>query len=425
MFNKIFSLLLCILMLTSVFVACDNASPNDEDTTVASTTLDESSSKEEYESSVDIDDTANTETTASSDALSSDTATADTESLPETTSSIEEETTRAGITIIDPPISIPEFENHDIPNDLDYNGYEFVILADNTVVNKEFDDDIHGTIMVDALLNRQEYIKEYLNINLALLLFNGGYKNEEGYASEVEAATGAGCPYDLALAHNLIPPLLAAKGLSLDLAESEFLNLYDTEHAWWSDEMLSDTIVGGRILWVSDNASWNNINNMLGIFVNLDYFGAINEGYDKNDLYDMVYNRQWTMENMFLLIQDAYEREVDHASGQTTELYGLQADGAGGRLDAWLYASGFRTTRLNANGTYQWALEEEPVVDFIDWWQERLNDDDVYKGSNELVPYYTFREDRAMFSLLPLEVLEKKPAEFNLTILPIPFTIRP
>ena len=105
MLNKIISLLLCILILTSVFVACDNASPNDEDTTVASTTLGESSGKEEYESSVDIDDTADTETIGSSDALSSDTATADTESLPETTSSIEEETTRPGITIIDPVYS--------------------------------------------------------------------------------------------------------------------------------------------------------------------------------------------------------------------------------------------------------------------------------------------------------------------------------
>ena len=408
MFNKIFSLLLCIVMLTSVLVACDNARPNDEDTTVASTTLDESSGKEEYESSVDIDDTADTETIGSSDALSSDTATTDTESLPETSTETEKKPS-----IINPPGWTP-----DPPGSVDDTNY-FCILADDTMVEKEFLNKSNGDLLQDAIISRQDYINDFLNIEIVITTINGGYANAEKYASELEAATGAGCPYDLALTHNKVSPLLAAKGLSLDLAKSGSLNLSNTTAPYWSDELLSDTAVGGRVFWISDNASYNNVSNMLCIIVNNEYFERINTGFTKKNLYSLVDSGAWTMENMFLLAQDAYDCDVIKESGQTIEDYGLNADGAGGRLDAWLYASGFRTTKMSHNGTYVWSLSDPTLIEFIDWWQGYLNDNDIYKGEGG-TPYVMSREGRAMFSLLPLGALDERPFEFDLTILPMP-----
>ena len=412
MLNKIISLLLCILILTSVFVACD-ISNEVEQTTEASTTTGEISKEKETE--------ASTQTSAETTVSTTDTETlpeTETETESETESETETDTIGPNITICPPPDPHPK---PDIFEDVYYGGYIFSMLADDTIVDREFVDEEDGYLITDSILQRQYYVEEFLGIDFHGVTMAGGYKNAEEYASEIEAATGAGCPYDLALAHNLIAPMLAVKGLVRDLAESEILNLYDTEQPWWSEELLNDTIVGGRVLWISDTASVNNLHNMLCAFVNLEYFERINEGLDRDDLYNLVYDGRWTMENMLLLAQDAYEDiKYEHevqTNDKDLDSYGIQADSLGGNLEAWLYAAGFRQTKLNYKGTYEWALNDEVVVKFINWWQDALSDDDVDKQDG--TRYKMFREGRAMFALSNLGMAEKE-IDIAFTVLPLP-----
>ncbi|MBR6680090.1 MAG: hypothetical protein IKL59_02395 [Clostridia bacterium] len=402
MFNKIISLLLCILIITSIFVACNNSNQVEE-TTQASTTaesLSEASDQTEAETTLETESETESET------------------APDTNTS-SEETTPIGGGGCPPPIDIPDSDIHE---DIDYGGYDFVVLADDTVMNREFLENSNGELVKDTIVMRQEYVEEFLGIKFHLVVLEGGYGNVEEYASEIAAASGAGTPYDLALAHNLIPPVIAAKGLARDLAESEALNLYHTEKPYWAQKINQEILIGGRFFWASDTASYNNLHHMLCIFTNLEYFSRINEGYDKNDLYSFVTNKTWTMESMFVLAQGAYEninKEGEEAQGaDDLDSYGLQADESGDWLDNWLYATGLRLTSLKENGTYHWDLAQNEVVSFIDWWQEALNDDDVDKQDGS--PYKMFEEGRAMFALSNLGMVEQS-LEIECTILPLPF----
>ena len=92
----------------------------------------------------------------------------------------------------------------------------------------------------------------------------------EGYAAEIQNASGAGNPFDLALAYNLIPPVVAAKGLSKDLAASTNLNLKTTTKEYWGQQIKEEIMIGGRIFWMSDNSSWTSVRSMTCIFVNVD-----------------------------------------------------------------------------------------------------------------------------------------------------------
>ena len=122
-----------------------------------------------------------------------------------------------------------------------------------------------------------------------------------------------------------------------------------------------------------------------------------------------------------MLIQNAYEN-VNVGDDKTNgaddgDMFGLCAGECNPWLDTWLYAAGFRYTKLNSRGTYDWTLADQPVVDFIGWWHEKLSDDDIDKSDS--VQYTMFREGRAMFALSAITMIETG-IEYDFTVLPMP-----
>ena len=391
--KKCFALTLALLMIIAVFVGCGKKKATIDDETSPDANVAETT-------------TAETETRANPFGGTADPAVSVDLTSPDDDKSIPE--------LLDPE----NFEGADIPDDRDYGGYKFNVLCDTSNVNKEFLAESDGELIKDAVIARQNYIEEFVAIDFALTETLGGYNNMEGYASEIESASGAGTPYDLALAYNLIPPVVAAKGLSRDLADSDNLNLVKTEKPYWGKEIKKEIMIGGRIFWMSDNSSWNNIRNMLCMYVNTEYFSRINEGYSKSDLYTMVKNGTWTMENLLLLIENSYDdTNVDKEGADDLDSFGLQAAEQQAWLDTWLYAAGFRYTQLNSEGSYDWTLGDQVVVDFIDWWQEKLNNVNIDKQDG--TQYQMFLDGRAMFALSTVGMTEQNP-EIEYTVLPLP-----
>ena len=425
MFKKILALVLALIMVMAVFVGCGTKKTNlggNSDGT-KETTVGTTADAEQDDSDPNEDDESDEEDSESeSDELvSKDTIdfTANPDIVVNDTSPFEEWT-------IDMLLTPELFQGSDIPDDRDYGGYEFNVLADTTNVNYEFIDQSDGDLIKDAVINRQQWIEEYVGIDFVLTETLGGYGNMDGFAAEIESASGAGTPYDMALAYNLIPPVVAAKGLSRDLAESENLNLYNTTKEYWGKEIKKEIMVGGRIFWMSDNSSWNNIRQMLCIFVNLDFFSRINPTMDKADLYEMVESGVWTFDNMLMLAQNSYENtnfgDEKTDGADDGDMYGLQAALSGPWLDTWLYAAGFRYTKLNNKGTYDWTLGDQPVIDFIDWWQEQLNDNDIDKSDSAYSKESAsnmFQDGRAMFALSAIRIIEHG-VELDYTVLPMP-----
>ncbi|MBR6679656.1 MAG: hypothetical protein IKL59_00175 [Clostridia bacterium] len=417
MLKKTLALVLALIMLMATMVGCstketdlDGDSKSTKNTTAATSA---------YADEKDPDPETESESESKSEldaAVSKDTIdlTANPDVVVDDTSPYEELTIEQLLT--------PElFQGSDIPDDRDYGGYEFKVLADTVCSGHEFIAESDGTLIKDAVINRQEWIEEYVAIDFALTEMYGGYNNMDGFAAEIESASGAGSPYDLVLAYSLIPPVIAAKGLSRDLAESENLNLYNTTKEYWGREIKKEIMVGGRIFWMSDNSSWLNMRTMLCIFVNTEFFTRINPTMDKFDLYEMVDNGVWNFENMLLLAQNSYENtnigdeKTDGVDDGDT--FGLQCATHYVDLDNWLYAAGLRYTRLNNKGTYEWTLDDQTMIDFIDWWHKQIiEDDDLYKTDpNRMM----FMEGRAMFAQSELSMIEKG-IEIDFTVLPMP-----
>ena len=181
-------------------------------------------------------------------------------------------------------------------------------------------------------------------------------------------------------------------------------------------------MIGGRIFWMSDTSSWASVRSMTCIFVNIDTFERVNQGYTKSDLYKMVNNKTWTMDKMLVLAQNGYsntnvgDESIDGVD--RGDDFGLATAVDMACIDLWLYAAGLRYTELNARGTYNWTLENPVHVEFISWWQDKvLNDDDVLskRPALEMV-----EKGRAMFMHAPVLATESN-LEYEFTVLPMPF----
>ena len=397
MFKKLLALLLVALMILPILISCGTKNSNTDtdtsDTTEASTTLDTSDTDDEPQSEHTDNDSDQNDEALDTGSKYDDMTIAD---------------------LLDPN----NFEGADIPEDRDYGGYKFNVLADSLIASGEFLKESDGELVKDAIVERQTYIEDFVNIDFVFTELYGGYSDMEEFAAAIQNASGAGSPFDLSFAYNLIPPIVAAKGLSKDLAESENLNLLSTQKPYWGKEIKQEIMVGNRIFWMSDNSSWPSFSKMLCIFVNTDFFSGKHKGKDKQDLYDMVYDKTWTMENMITLAQDTYQNTNTATEGRDDgDTYGFLGTERGAWLDNWLFASGFRYTEINEKGTYNWTLDQQPVIDFIDWWQLQLNDDDVCKQDG--TRYKMFSDGRAMFAYSDIAMVEQD-LEINYTILPLP-----
>jgi len=309
------------------------------------------------------------------------------------------------------------FQGSDIPEDVDYGGYGFKVLVDTNNFDKEFVTQTDGDLLKDALYNRQEFIEDYVNISFNLNEVDGGYYNMESLIAEVEAASVSGEPFDLVLAYNLIPPIAAAKGLSKDLLSSTALNLNNTEKEYWGGDFRDSLKIADKIFWVSDTSSYNNVRNMLCVFVNTEIYHE-EHGKTAASLYSDVDMNSWTMEGMLNLVQNTYTDTNANGVRDTDDTYGLNAsENNNVWLDMWFNAAGFKYVKKHATG-YDWALGNQEAIDFIVWWQGQLKDSNVNKQKTN--QYKMFEENRAMFAFTSIATAEQLTLETDFTILPAP-----
>ena len=424
MLKKIIALVLAILMVMAVFVGCgkkkNNLDSETKATTKAHTTLNDDDDEEDVTPDDEEEESEETEEETERQTIDWNQTNADITLDGEVNDTAEAD--EWSVDYILNPNNWPGADEK--LESIDYEGYDFNVLADtaNSISQYEFLVESDGSIIKEKVTERKAYVEEYLGINFNIVEFDGGYGNMEGFASEIEASSGAGTPYDLSVSYCLIPPIVAAKGLSRDLAESDNLNLLNTTKPYWGSGIKDEIMIGGRIFWMSDNSSWTSIRSMTGIFVNVDMFERVNQGLTKQHLYDMVHGKTWTMENLLILSQNGYantntgEEKIDGVDDG--DEFGFAAAVNMARVDLWLYGAGYRYTKLNNRGTYEWTLEDQSLIDFIDFWQKTLEDEnDIDKQDGK--QYKMFLEGRAMFALSTVGMNEQNP-ELEYTVLPLP-----
>ena len=271
--------------------------------------------------------------------------------------------------------------NDSLPADLDYKDEEIKILYWNNgeLGEGEFDpkDDEKGTIE-RSVYERNKITEERLNVSLKWTGIAGDWNNRNNFLNTVTMARAGGesTRFDLIAGYSQTMATLATQGLTLDLmASSKYLDL---GKPWWPDSLVDDLTISGKLYFASGDISTSFIATMLSVFVNKSY-------YPSQNLYDLVYNDEWTLDTMFEMVKDqGVADDIEPDKKDLRDRFGLVV-GWTSYLDGFFYGSDLITVDHSENGELH--VNSAYVGEKADALCEKLKQ--FFRSDDAWMPSYT------------------------------------
>ena len=182
-------------------------------------------------------------------------------------------------------------EYPDIPQALDYDAYEFVILtclADSIVFNDFSDQNTDYDVVNEAIFKRNSDVESTLNIVIENAVVTGNvFSGGIGTETVRKDYTAGESQYDLCGISTWHATACATSGYLLDLNEIPYIDL---SRSWWDQRANIDLGIQGKMFFSNGD---------IGITDNLAthcivFSKAIAEEKSITDIYDLVLNYKWT-----------------------------------------------------------------------------------------------------------------------------------
>ena len=307
-----------------------------------------------------------------------------------------------------------------LPSDLNYGGETFTMLVNGSVGAPEFFvDEQNGDVVNDAIYNRNARVSERLNVNFEFIEEPGAFNERKTFAQRVSQSVLANdSTYDAVAGYSMAIASLAADNMLIDLNSMEYIDL---AKPWWSQNLMSQSSVNGKLYFASGDISTTLTYMMYAMYFNKNIMAANNI----EEPYDLVLDGKWTLDKLLELSTGVYQDlNGDGQKKVDDDLFGLETYAV--YVDPYFYSCGLRTTELDADGVPQistlfgseqtQALIEKLVNAFF------ATNDCVISGYDSKELYKYFEQNRFMFSARAVQygVTNLRNADFEYGILPMP-----
>lgn len=300
-----------------------------------------------------------------------------------------------------------------LPADLNYSGATLNILADEGQKKQFYAEDQTGDIVNDAIYERERTVEERLGVQLEWTFIPGAWANREAFAQTVEQSVTAGSQdYDLVVAYNLTPPVLAVKGVLENLNDMQYIEL---DQPWWPQTYVEQALYDDKIYCLAESSSRGVLRNMPAVFYNK----SLTEQYGMGDLLQIALDGDWTLDKLGELIKGTYRDLNGNNTADAEDQYGLSV-GTAPWLDAFFYGSGLTITKINEQGNPELTLGDEKVQTYIDKILPFLHESpDVYPIDAK--QYQMFKAGRAVFYVSTVAITDQlRDVEVNYGVMPMP-----
>ena len=202
----------------------------------------------------------------------------------------------------------------DLPDDLKFDDVEIEFLHWTEAEIGEFDAKEDTPFAVDRqLYMRDRAVQSRLGVSFKWIGTKGHWNSLDNFLSTAQTAMNTGDRYDIIATYSQTAGVLAFNGLTAEVQNNKYLDL---SKPWWPDSLTESFTVGGKLYFVSGDLSSTFLAQMIGVFYNKEYFP------DEN-LYQLVYDGEWTLDTMFTLAKDQY-LDVDQSYSKTqNDKYGI------------------------------------------------------------------------------------------------------
>lgn len=312
-----------------------------------------------------------------------------------------------------PPVDENGFLLDNLPADLNYGNTTLNIFADEGQKKQYYAEDLTGDIVNDALYERERTVEERLGVKLEWIFAKGAWGNREQFAQTVEQSVNAGSQdYDLVVAYNLTPPVMAIKGILENLNEMKYI---EPEQPWWPQSFVEQAVYDGKLYCLAESTSRGVLRNMPAVFYNK----TLTEQYGMNDLLQLALDGKWTLDKLGELIKGTYRDLNGNNTADAEDQFGLSV-GTAPWLDAFYYGSGLTITKINEEGKPELTLGEEKVQAYIDKILPFL-----YEAPDVLPvdakQYQMFKSSRAVFYVSTVAITDQlRDVDITYGVMPIP-----
>ncbi|MBP3917589.1 MAG: hypothetical protein J6I50_00270 [Clostridia bacterium] len=299
--------------------------------------------------------------------------------------------------------------------ELDFNGTHFRSMTQDSTVNDIWVEAETGDVLDDAIYYRNRAVEERFNIQFDEVLavsFND-------ISSYVKKAVSAGDDaYDLVIGQ--------MEQTGQDALGGYYKNWYDLPYVnfnqpWYPSSLVKEATVNDKMYIIASDLSLS-----YTIYTYCVYYNkALASQYDIPDLYAMVDDGKWTIDQMFSLAKEVYVDSDSSNNVSEDDTFGMFAALDGCTVSAYFYGFGQPYASIK-NNAISMDVNSEKTVEALGVLRDNLfNNDHVWtvtEGITTMGAAEAFAKGRYLFSpsILKYSLYQVRESDFEWGILPFP-----
>lgn len=270
-----------------------------------------------------------------------------------------------------------------------------------------------GDSVNSKMFDRNNQVMERFHIQLE------GHHVADGYLSQtiIPVLASGSDDYDVLVGYQYFDVALAASGYLANLSQySDILRLEDA--SYWAGDYTKNINYKDHIYWTTGDITLNYIGNICCGFVN----SALYKTYAEKEfgsIYEVVKNKEWTLENMSMMAENAYWDSNANDKPDDGDQFGYQI--------SWgvemAYAAGINTSMRDENGDISITINDDRTIDVMQLLNEISKADYTTSNDTEDGQIKNFVEERVMIYCRCLATTETpafRSMETDYYIVPLP-----
>ena len=201
-----------------------------------------------------------------------------------------------------------------------YSGTEFRVLT-STQTRKFYLGDETNVAISEAVMERDAELENRYGVIMDYTVKDGNSSGQNEYVTNIRNSVSDSLGYDLIIGQTYYCMALASEGYFKDLNGAEYLHL---DQEWYHQNINANVLICGKMFGVSGDYLTSQISSAMGLLYNKDMYNDRSYEYD---LYELVRNKQWTLEKMKILIQDVHDDLNRDEIRDVSDKYGFFGNG--------------------------------------------------------------------------------------------------
>ncbi len=327
--------------------------------------------------------------------------------------------TESTATTTAPETEMVETRLDDLPDGLDLNGETVTFLSTNyTGIDHQMmtRDELNGEVLNDAIYNRNEAVKERLNVDMVFEEFAYSWNTRQMLYDTVRSSImGGDATYDVIISGVYFNSAMIVEKLMADMGQ---LPHVDFQKPYWFDGFNSTATIDGKTYMAASDASLTYLTSLFCLPFNVE----MANDYQLPDLYALVDEGKWTLDAFKEIISTIYVDLNGDGQVNETDQFGLE-NCSGNYIYAHLTSSE-ASAITKIDGEYVYTYGDEHIIDLYDRIHAIL-----FETGNSVIMYdedinragKPFMEGRSLFTAMMLyEVSSFRDLDFAYSVLPYP-----